>query len=322
MPKGTSFAVLAEEGIATAGLVSALKAAGAGAGVVVEHDPAVGIAKVHEQPIALFTTVRLLEETLDTMGKDRWRVFVLSKATDETTLQRTLTDPRVGGVLAWDRGGRPWELRYLARRLLAPNETPPRMGELLGWGATTMAFRPSTTAEERETVIRVEKLARRLGAQRREAETVSTAAHELLMNAIYDAPIDGQGQLKYALHRAADIQLLPAEIPTLVFTISADFVALDMLDPFGRLPRNRFYEGVLRGHRNLIHGRSDLDTSMGGAGLGLHTLYSSGSILRAELQPNRLTHVSWVLDRRVGAAERRTQPRSLYFLPYLPKRRS
>lgn len=321
MATGTSFAVIAEPGISTDGLVSALKAAGAGAGVLVEQDPALGIAKVYEQPIAVFTTVSLLEETLETMGKDRWRVFVLSQQTDEATLQQTLDDPRVGGVLAWDeKGSRAWELRYLARRLLAPNEKPPRMGELLGWGATTMAFKPSSTSEEREVVNRVQKLCRRLGTSRREAETVSTAAHELLMNAIYDAPIDEHGNLKYALFRAADVQLLPKEVPTLVFTISADYVALDMLDPFGRLPRKRFYEGVLRGHRNLVHGRSDLDTTMGGAGLGLHTLYSSGSILRAELQPGRLTHVSWVLDRRVSATERREQPRSLYFLPYLPRR--
>ncbi|MEZ4318770.1 MAG: hypothetical protein R3F61_14750 [Myxococcota bacterium] len=317
----SSFAVIADKDVAIDRLVRALKAAGAGADVVVESDPALGIARVHESPIAVFTTVGLLDDTLATMGRDRWRVFVLNDKPEEKAFEVTLSDSRIGGLLAWgSEGGRAFELRYLARRLLAPNEPPPHMGALLGWGATTMSFKPKTTTEERAVVSRIEIMGRKLGLSGRWATSLSSAAHELMMNAIYDAPVDEHGQLKYALRRDEDIQLLPQEVPTLWFTLSADFIALDMIDPFGRLPRNRFYEGVLRGHRNLKYQRNELDTSHGGAGLGLHTLYTSGSILRAELQPLKLTHVSWVLDRQSPKSGFRELPRSLYFLPYRPDR--
>ena len=226
---------------------------------------------------------------------------------------------RIGGFIAWGpEGGRSWELRYLTRRLLAPREEPPHMGSLLGWGATTIAFNPRTTADQRAMVNRIEMMGERLGVDRRSCRALSTAAHELTMNAMYDAPVDAEGRLKYAMDRTAELTLEPHEVPTLRFTLSAEFIALDIIDPFGRLARQRYYEAVLRGHRNVKYERLELDTSHGGAGLGLHTLYSSGSIVRAELQPNHLTHVSWVLDRDAEVQGFQDLPRSLYFLPYLP----
>lgn len=317
--RATAFAVIAPKDIPTRGLVSALRAAGAGADVVVAHDPALGIAKVHERPIAVFTTVSLLDATLEAMGDDTWRVFVLNESADEHALQTALNDVRIGGCIAWGpNGGRGWELRYIARRLLAPAEAPPHMGALLGWGATTIAFRPRTTEDQRATVNRIEAMCDKLGVARRLARAVSTAAHELTMNAMYDAPVDENGQIKYALDRTSKLSLEDPEIPTLRFTLSADFIALDIIDPFGRLPRHRWYEAVLRGHRNVKYERLDLDTTHGGAGLGLHTLYTAGSILRAEITPHKCTHVSWILDRNAPAKGFNKLPRSLYFLPYLP----
>ena len=95
------------------------------------------------------------------------------------------------------------------------------------------------------------------------------------------------------------------------FTIGPQLLGLDIADPFGRLPRNRYFEGVLRGHRNATSGSIELDTSHGGAGLGLHTLYSSGTSLRAELRPLEYTHVSWMLVRE-GLPRGH---RSLFFAP-------
>jgi hypothetical protein len=318
-----AFAVVSEPSLQVDSLVRALRAAGAGAGVVVERDPALAIAKVHEAPIAVFTTVSLLQDTLAAMSRDRWRVFVLNDEPSEEALSTTLGDARIGGLLAWGaNGGRPWELRYIARRLLAPMEEAPHMGDLLGWGGTTVVFRPRTTRDQRQTVTHIEALATRLGLPTRQARACSTAAHELTMNAMYDAPVGSDGRPKYALQRQADLSLSDREVPTLRFTLTADMVALDCIDPFGRLPRNRFYEGVLRGHRNLKYKRQDLDTSHGGAGLGLHTLYTAGSILRAEIVPLKVTHVSWVYDRTSPTRNHRNLPRSLYFLAQVPPQRS
>lgn len=271
--------------------------------------------------LAIFCDVEMLTEVLTIIGKRRTRVFGMSPAVEEGALEATLKDPRVGGLIALkDNEPRSWEVTFLARRLVASSEPSPHMGDLLAWGAATIAWQPKTTKQQRQIVERIEGMCVRMGVDRRNAMAVSTAAHELTMNAMYDAPVDERGRPKYALDRRAQLELLDHEVPTLRFTLAGDFLALDVTDPHGRLPRNRFFEGVLRGHRNMMGVSTELDTTHGGAGLGLHTLYSTGAILRAELVPMQLTHVSWVLDRRVSRRDQRTMSRSLYFLPHIPRR--
>ena len=59
--------------------------------------------------------------------------------------------------------------------------------------------------------------------------------------------------------------------------------------------------------------RAVIDTSHGGAGLGLYALYNHGSVLRTELRPLRETHVSWMLRRGLSHRARDAE-RSLYFV--------
>lgn len=314
-----SFAVVASKEVPTKGLQRALQVVGGN--VVVAPDAEQALGSLDEDPLGVFASLDCYESTLAAIGRKPWKLFVLQDKPNEEALQAAVSNPRVAGLLAWGQdGGRGWELRYIARRLMAPKVPPPDMGALFGWGATTVVFQPRTTRDQRELVDKVSDLAVQLGVNRRQARALSTATHELTMNAMYDAPVDAAGKPKYALERTANIELEPREVPTFRFTLSSDFVALDIVDPFGRLPRKRYFEGVLRGHRNLKYGEQELDTSHGGAGLGLHTLYMQGSILRAELQPTKLTHVSWILDRNAPRRGFNQMPRSLYFLPYLPQR--
>lgn len=314
-----SFAVVAPREVPTRGLQRALQAVGGE--VVAAPDPVQVLGALSDEPLGVFASLDCYEATLEAIGRKPWKLFVLQDQPNEEALTAAVGNPRVAGLLAWGKdGGRGWELRYVARRLMVPREPPPHMGSLFGWGASTMNFRPRTTADQRALVDKVSDLAEKLGVNRRHARALSTATHELTMNAMYDAPVDAQGKPRYALDRTAEIMLEPHEVPTLRFTLSSDYIALDIVDPFGRLPRKRYFEGVLRGHRNLKYGEQELDTTHGGAGLGLHTLYMQGSILRAELQPTKLTHVSWILDRNAPRKGFNEMPRSLYFLPYLPER--
>jgi hypothetical protein len=167
-------------------------------------------------------------------------------------------------------------------------------------------------------VKQIEDIARNLGVDRREAAVVAAAAHELLMNAAYDAPVNAAGEPLFAFDRTAEVSLTDAQKPTFRLAVGPTHVGLDVTDPFGRLPRARFYEGVLRG-TNRPGEAPLLDTSHGGAGLGLYTLFTSGSILRAELRPLRETHVSWMLRRNAPHRPRDTD-RSLYFVSLMEGR--
>ena len=205
---------------------------------------------------------------------------------------------------------------YITRRILTPADPAPSSSQFMTWGVANVGWTPRSTSDLRRIVGQIEDIARNLGADRREAGVVGSAAHELLMNAIYDAPVDAAGQPLYAFDRTADVHLTEAQGPRFRLAVGPDAIGLDVTDPFGRLPRTRFFEGVLRGYDS---NSEELDTSHGGAGLGLYSLFAGGSVLRAELRPLKQTHVSWMLRRGLPSRPRDSE-RSLYFVPLVEPR--
>jgi hypothetical protein len=244
-------------------------------------------------------------------------VLGLVDSIEDSLLAAALRHPRLLGFVArTDRGPRNWELGYVVRRTVAPQQPIPGSHELLNWGASTVTFRPRTTRDRDQTVQAVELVATRFGMSRRAAAMAADASHELLMNAMYDAPIDATGHPRYAGDRQAQISLLDHEIPTLRLTVDGAHLALDISDPFGRLHRSKVFGGLLRGRTGAVapSASSVLDESHGGAGLGMFNLYNSSAVLRVEVQPGHQTLVSWMLDRRVSQRTQRKQSRSLYVL--------
>jgi hypothetical protein len=244
----------------------------------------------------------------------RWpraRLVVLTEEITDGMISTALRQKRLVGFVGWNHGSaRQWEMAFLTRRLLAPRQSPPSSADLLTWGASSVTFRPRTTVQA------VEVVAKRFGIQGRSARVAADAAHELLMNAMYDAPVDAQGRLVYALDRTADIRLQDHEVPTLRLTVDAQHLALDMTDPFGRLPRDKIWQGILRGRggQSGAAGSEVLDVSHGGAGLGLFNLFTSAAVMRMEVVPNKSTTVSWIQARSVSQRDQRSLARSLYFL--------
>lgn len=245
------------------------------------------------------------------------RIAVLAHTLDDGMLATALRTPQVMGFLAWRTiGVRPWELSYLVRRVVAPAQSAPTSDQVLLWGASSVTWRPHTSADRDQTVRAVELVAMRFGIGRRLAAAAADAAHELLMNAMYDAPVDAAGTPKYAGDRRAEVRLEEHEIPTLRLTVDSSHLALDITDPFGRLARSKLFGGILRGRSGAVasQGASVLDVSDGGAGLGLFNLYNSAAILRAEVVPGRRTTVSWLIDRSVSVRDQRSMPRSVYYI--------
>ncbi len=248
-------------------------------------------------------------------------LIILARTMTDRALAAALRAPRVVGFLALRPFGvRDWELSYLIRRVLSLGQPPPSSADLLTWGGSTVTWRPQHSRDRDQTVRAVELVAGRFGIGRRLAANAADAAHELLMNAMYDAPVDASGHARYAADRQAEVALEPHEVPTLRLTVDPGHLALDISDPFGRLPRGKLFGGVLRGRSGATasSASSVLDVSHGGAGLGLFNLHNSAAIVRVEVIPYRLTQVSWVLDRGVSQREQRTLPRSLYYVQSAP----
>jgi hypothetical protein len=136
------------------------------------------------------------------------------------------------------------------------------------------------------------------------------------MNAMYDAPIDGRGRPRYTHDRRRDLVLEESEIPTLRLGTDGAHLALQAHDPFGGLRRHHVFEGITRGlsARAADASRGDvLDTSRGGAGLGMLKIYAAGAVLVIDVAPTSSTMVTSFWDLDVNPREFRSLPASLHF---------
>src|SRR5207244_145616 len=125
-----------------------------------------------------------------------------------------------------------------------------------------------TTESRDRAVLVAQEFVERIGCPKRVAEMFGELTHELLMNAMYDAPVGRDGKPKYEHDRRAAIELLPEETPTLRVASDGMTLAVQVIDPFGRLARRHVFAGLLRGLKG-----GEMDQGRGGAGLGMLKIY-------------------------------------------------
>lgn len=244
------------------------------------------------------------------------RFLCWSQDTTEVLLSMALRDKRITSILGWPIHRslpRPLEVTYAVRRALGQGGPGPGLSDLLHWGGAAATWRPATTSHQRQVVQAVANLSEELGLNRRAVAAATDAAHELLMNAMYDAPVIG-GEAVFAQDRTAEITLEAAHVPKLQLVCDGMHLGLQVIDPFGRLTRERALQSMGRGiaAATTTGGAGPLDTSHGGAGLGLMRLYSTGAATLFDVVPGRSTRVTWLFDLTTKARDLRGLPNSLH----------
>lgn len=294
-----------------------LRAASGLASVAIESDPATLRTMLDDDPILLACDAADIDIAVDWATRRYPAMSIIAWSNgDMSALLEAAKHPQVVSVLGWPAFAsmpRPWEVAMAARRIVDTQAVSPRLGELLPWGSTVQRFRPRSSVERDVVVAEVRTLCERTGASSRTAERVAEVAHELLMNAMYDAPVDDSGYAKYAHDRKQELALEDDEIPMFRFASDGINVALQVVDRFGRLSREHTLAGIARGRAAAEDGPV-LDTSNGGAGLGLSRIYHQSTIMITDVAPNRFTSVTAFFDLDVNPREARSLPVSLHML--------
>ncbi len=224
------------------------------------------------------------------------------------SLKVLVETPRIEHVLArrdFESAPRAWETLMVARRLAGAPAAP--LAGFLDWGFSSLDLHVGKTADRDSAVAQVQLFVGALQVPKRVSEMFGELAHELIMNAMYDAPIDAHGRPKYAADRKAAIELVDGERPTVRIATDGSRLVLQVRDPFGRLERTHVVEGLARG---LAGG--EMDHSHGGAGLGMMVCHNASSALFFDVSHGRYTEVTAVFEVDMNLRELRTAAKSLH----------
>lgn len=229
----------------------------------------------------------------------------------ERAIRFAVEEPRLSNVLGranFETAPRDFEMVMVARRILRPANGGAPFATYLNWGFTGFQEEVRDTPGRDEAVGRVQKYIERLGVPKRVGEMFGELTHELLMNAMYDAPADASGRPKYAQDRKAQIRLEEKEAATLRLASDGTRLVVQVVDPFGRLERKHVFAGLARGFKG-----GQMDQSHGGAGLGMLVCHNSTVAMIYDVVPGQKTEVTGVFDLDLNLREFRTQAKSLHF---------
>jgi hypothetical protein len=219
-------------------------------------------------------------------------------------------EPRIVSVLGrpnFETTPRAWELLMLGHRIANPQKPVP-FSAYLNWGFSGFETRIRDTSAMEAATARVEKYVGEIESPKWIAEAIAELVHELLMNALYDAPADDSGKPRFAHDRKAHVELSPDESPTLRVGSDGVLIGVQVVDPFGRLEREHVLEGLQRGLQN-----AEVNEAGGGAGLGMAVCHNSTVAMIYDLIPGKQTEVTGFFDLELNRREFRTCARSLHF---------
>jgi len=236
-------------------------------------------------------------------------VMVLAEEDSTAVLGVAAKDERVNHVFG-RRATNPlrlWEVLHVVRRLIKHYELE-GIKPFLHWGARMHETVVASSEDLHHVVEWVPTFCEKLGTPPKVQETFAELAHELLMNAVYDAPVDAEGKHLYALDRKQDVVLSEEQAALFSMGTDGETLAVSVRDPFGGLARRHVFGGM---HRALA-ANGQLDTEGGGAGLGMLYIYQHGYGSFFTIKPGISTEVTVLYDLGLNRREFTTLPRSVH----------
>jgi hypothetical protein len=217
------------------------------------------------------------------------------------------------GALTLPRGGMPvlgslegpdeHDLFAAVRRLLDGPESPGVTPYLLA-GAPVHEVSVRNSDDKERALNAIIGFAESMDLGGEKLRRVELATEELLMNALYDAPRNADGNARHATRdRRLGVELGSDETVHMRYGCDGQTLAVAVADPFGSLTRSAVIERL----RKVRDGIPKPNAGVAGVGLGLVMTYSVANQLIFSVSPGRLTEVTAVMH--VGGSNRAAQER-------------
>ena len=142
-------------------------------------------------------------------------------------------------------------------------------------GTQTITLTHTNQKQEAAEAVRQYLISAKIPA--RISNIIANAVDELLMNALFDAPVDDFGKTLYnATSRNQGRELKENEQVKMSIGYDGFYVGVSITDQFGSLDRNRILTHVSSNYRDSEY---QIRVSQAGAGLGVATIFKSGGSL-------------------------------------------
>ena len=266
-------------------MATALRAAG---GVVELHPSldALGVGDVQAALIVVHLDGALasaIDDLAPRLRDDARMVAILPGHTLTSTVDIMQRSDKLAGVLVQAQM-RPGDLAAMATRLLAGDIFG--LEKLVPWGTRVYSTLVGDYQEKSLCISQLMEFAELMGVRRKYRDSIERCLDEMLMNALYDAPVDEHGKPVFAdIPTKSRIGLRMEQKVVVQYACDGTTFAISVRDSFGGLERGT----ILRYLHKCLHSEQQIDRKTGGAGLGLYFIASSASRFLVNVLPGVAT---------------------------------
>jgi PEGA domain len=184
-------------------------------------------------------------------------------------------------------------------KLLSAMATRVLAGDIFGlekhvpWGAQIHSFLVGDYQEKSLCIAQISEFAESMSVRRKYRESIEQCLDEMLMNALYDAPVDDQGRQIFSdIPTKTRISLRVEQKVVIQYACDGKQFVVGVRDAFGRLDR----QTVLSYLYKCLHSDEQIDRKTGGAGLGLYLITSSSTGVYFNVLPTVATEAVCTFD--------------------------
>lgn len=151
----------------------------------------------------------------------------------------------------------------------------------------TQVIKITKSVQKRPIVESLKNYVLKIGFKSRVAAVIATATDELIMNAIFDAPVDELGRHVYSqTPRSTALELDAKSVVELKIAFDTKMLGISVSDPHGSVDKKKLLSQHLG--RSYESKEYEMKTVVAGAGLGLaHVYRNSGGMIISCDQSNR-----------------------------------
>lgn len=203
-----------------------------------------------------------------------------------------LRDERVESILAHDE--RLDDDEFIASATKTLGHDLFGLHKYFPWGTTTFSMKVNNYDEKTEAISIIMQYAEAAGMRGPVRERIQLACDELMMNALYHAPVDDQGRERYRDKTRKELARLSDVSPTQVqYGCSGRYFGVSVRDSFGSLTRAKILDYLTRISQGV---GATIETKTTGAGLGIVSVAQSVSKLIYNIIPGVSTEVIALFD--------------------------
>ena len=253
-------------------------------------------------------SISLLKELSD--SNNPAKLIMMTSKFIKTNLKHYRGNEFVNTIITRDVEDRPLTIRTMLTTLTKIlSQDIFGLEKYLSWGVEVQTRTVKSSIEREELKSEMVNYFRHLGVRQTVLDRCNTVAEELLMNAIYDAPMDSNRKSLFNHYsRRTEVRLETHLQSQFKYACDGMHLALAVVDPFGGLTKDiiiNYLESCYEGQAGT------LNDEKGGAGRGLHQIIENSDLTIFNVKKNFRTEVISLFY--VESNKKEPQPSFHYF---------